>query len=150
MDCREVREEILACAGTNETPPAEVRDHIERCAGCRLQRQSAADVWALLSAHEAVEPRADFFDRVREKIHRIPLRRVLAPLAAAAAIVLAIFFGLRGGDPDRTSGGGPAVVDLTSEEREIIANLDLLENYELLKTMEAVGGDLDGLLREEE
>ncbi len=113
---------------------AEVEAHLQGCAGCRSERERLARALSLLAALEpAPEPSAAFGRRFWARLEAEPGGRALlwggrrwrwiAPLTgvAAMAAVLAV--------------GG---VRQRSEQREMAAHLDLLEEYELAASLGAV------------
>src|SRR3982750_874372 len=105
MSCKEYRE------GHPATGEA-ARAHLAGCADCR----AFASSWDLLSAYPAIEPSAGFARSIRRK---------LAP--AAAALLVAV---LLTHHPDKPA--APVVTAFTEEERELVENLDLIQNYDLL------------------
>src|SRR5262245_24776049 len=129
MNCSQYRE-------CHPSAASEARAHEASCAECRAFARS----WDLLGAVSPLEPRADFFAGVRRKLSPRILR-FAAPLAAVAAAVLIgiLIFA----HPPRKA--PPRVSD---EERELVENLDLLENYELARTLEMVGETRSPLLEE--
>ena len=153
MDCNKVRELILTYAGSRETAAEEVHEHLKSCAGCRRQWEQVAGVWDLLGEHPTLEPSAHFLARLRRRIFQGSPWRVLIPIGVAAAAILAIVFSLPGDDPAKPGpGSGPdiPVVRLSTEDQEVLDNLELLENYELIQALEAVDEDIDPLFDEEE
>jgi Putative zinc-finger len=148
MGCRDIRETISACVDGEASPEeaALVREHLASCEGCRvLERQMRAvgagvrqvrgkvpdrfreEVFARLESEGALPP--------RKKIFSVSWRWAEVPLAAAAALG---FFLLTSGDGIReraTPGTTTARMEspvssapLTTEDREMIALLDLLED----------------------
>lgn len=105
------------------------RAHEAQCAECRAFSRS----WDLLGNYPAIEPPAGFYRGVRRKLFPAILR-FAAPLTAAAAALLMALLLTR-----PTPSPLPAAVTVTEEERELVENLDLLQNYELLRTLELVG-----------
>ena len=102
------------------------RTHLASCADCRI--------WDALRAYPAIEPSPGFFRGVRRKL----APRILAftaPFAAAAAVLLvAVVLTLHPAPP-----AGPAGTPATDEERELVENLEILQNYELLRSLEFTG-----------
>ncbi len=101
------------------------------------------DTWDVLDLDEAPRTTDGFTERVlaetkRERERRWWVHRV-APVAAAAVLVLAVFATFRGGAND------PARTPIT--ETELAENLDLLEDLDLL---EELGEDIEFLAWAEE
>ena len=102
------------------------RAHLASCAECRT--------WEALRVYPAIEPSRDFFRGIRRKLAPRILR-FTAPLAAAAAVLLmAVVLTLQPAPPAL-----PAVAPVTEEERELVENLEILQNYELLRSLEFTG-----------
>ena len=139
MGCEEFREQITLHAGGKDPAPEPVTRHLRECPDCRSRWDGAAGAWELLGAHSAIEPRPDFLSQVRDKISRRWIWRLLAPVAAAAAAVLVAFLLTR---PE------PSPV-LSTEDREIVENLDLLENYEVLQALEVLDEEFEKILEED-
>src|SRR4051812_11132580 len=99
------------------------RVHLAACAECRIFAKS----WDLLGEYPSIEPSPGYFRGVRRKLAPAILR-FAAPIAAAAAALLVAI--LLWHTPQATQTvSGPAV---TEEERELVENLDLIQNYDLL------------------
>ena len=113
------------------------RAHEAQCAECRAFSRS----WDLLADYPAIEPPAGFLQAVRRKLAPAVLR-FAAPLAAAAA---ALLMALLLTHPTSTKPTGPAV---TEEERELVENLYLLQNYEILRSLELLGDNGSPLTEE--
>ncbi len=102
------------------------RAHLASCAECRT--------WEALRAYPAIEPSGDFFRGLRRKLAPRILR-FTAPLAAAAAGLLMAVVLTRHPAPPVT----PPAAPVTDEERELVENLEILQNYELLRSLEFTG-----------
>ena len=99
--------------------------------------------WDVLDLDEAPRAPAGFAERVlaekkREGVRRVWIHRV-APIAAAAALILAVFVTFQGMTND------PSGAPIT--ETELAENLDLLEDLDLL---EELGEDIEFLAWVEE
>src|SRR5262245_32401770 len=114
------------------------RAHAAQCADCREFDRS----WDLLREYPAIEPSAGFFRSMRRRLQPAILR-FAAPLAAAAAALLIALFLTHPSTPP-----APPTPAVTEEERELVENLDLLQNYELLRTLEMVGENGSPLIEE--
>jgi hypothetical protein len=129
MTCKEFRER-------HPDLGPEGRTHEAACPECR----DYAQCWELLKEYPSIEPRSGFFRAVRRKLAPRILRYAALVSAAAAVLLVAVIF--RASPPTQK----PEVV--TEEERELVENLDLLQNYELLRTLEMVGENGSPLLEE--
>ena len=155
MDCRDIRESISACMDGEASPgeAASVREHLASCERCRaLERQMRAVGAGVRQVRVSVP------DRFREKVFArldsegaLPKRKKLfsaawrfaaVPLAAAAALGLFLLTSreaVRGPVPP-PQGNAAA---LTTEDREMLALLDILEDPEAFDaTDDAEGMDL--------
>ncbi len=154
MECRQIRE-IISAYVDGEALPEEARrveEHIGECAECRTaeKRMRALGV-AVARTEGAVPPdfRENLFARLeteellpkRRSIFVYSLRWVAVPLAAAAALAL---FVLSSREPVRdlspTAMRPPQVSStgepLSPEDREIVANLEILEDPDLFNEPE--------------
>ena len=124
----------MTCDVFRKAHPADsaaARAHAAACPDCA----AFARAWELLRAYPAIAPSASFFSDIRRK--RAPsILRFAAPLTAAAAgLLIAVALSLNA--PPATD---PGTLDgITDEERELVENLDLLQNYELARSLEFVG-----------
>ena len=138
MNCSE-REDLAAFLDgeLDEHREQEIRAHIEVCPRCRRAAELLKRSYDALEYLEAAEPPEGFADRVKSRVGR----RTLAPLAAAAAVLLTIglFYAgwnVRRGSIQPENGHLAALAQLSEEERGVIENMDILENYEVLSDLE--------------
>ena len=102
------------------------RAHLASCAECRT--------WEALRLYPEIAPSAGFFRAVRRKLAPRILR-FTAPLAAAAAVLMvAVVLTLQ-----PAPSAGPTAAPATEEERELVENLEILQNYDLLRSFEFTG-----------
>src|SRR5512141_2397479 len=156
MECRDIRETISACVDGEASPEeaASVREHLASCERCRvLERQMRAlgagvrqvrgrvpdrfreEVFARLESEGALPP--------RKKMFSVSWRWAAVPLAAAAGLGLFLLTSReapRGPGPPgpataRVESSGPYAPSpqgnapaLSSEDREVVALLDVLED----------------------
>lgn len=147
MECRDWGERISALID-GEASPEEARlveGHLETCAECRALEQMMRAVGIGVARTEGAVPhdfREKLFSRMeaeallprRRSLFVFSLRWAAVPVAAAAALALFMLTSADKGkdavSPRKTT---PAVAQtageqLTPEDREIIANLDILED----------------------
>jgi anti-sigma factor RsiW len=116
---------------------ARLAAHLRECRSCRRLVEEHRSAWKALDLLDEVEVSADLHGRVLEipalerRSRMVRLRGPLAVLAAAAVIVIAVFFGWRHG----LFGGGEPVSPAPAgvPDEAIIAQLDLIENLEFLQ-----------------
>jgi len=150
MECKDIREIISAYVDGEASPEEtrEVREHLGACAECRSAEQQMRALGVGVERVEGDVP-PEFRDRLfarMEKEDLLPKRRSIfvfsvrwaaIPLAAAAALALYVMSSRE--IPREFS--SPAVRlpqvaapagTLSPEDREIVANLEILEDPELL------------------
>jgi len=148
MGCRDIRETISACVDGEASPEeaASVREHLASCERCGvLERQMRAVGAGIRQVRGSVPDRfrEEVFARLesegalpkRKKVFPAAWRWAAIPRAAAAALG---FFFLTPGDGIRVRATLPTTTarmespgssaPLTTEDREMIALLDLLED----------------------
>lgn len=149
MECSEIRE-IISAYVDGEALPEEARrveEHLGGCAECRTAEKGMRALGVAVARTEGVVPtdfRENLFARL-EKEDLLPKRRSIfvyalrwaaVPLAAAAALAL---FVLSSREPVRDlspTALRPSQVSstgeqLSPEDREIVANLEILEDLDL-------------------
>ncbi len=127
----------------------EIRAHLEGCAGCRREASLLQGAWNLLGNYPEIH--ADLLTPVRRKVRGPWVRflKIAAPLAAAAAVLLAVFLVV---DSTPTPPPEDAQVQvelkqLSPEDRSLLIELakdenkDLIENMELLRSLELLGAE---------
>lgn len=171
MECRDIRESISACVDGEASPgeAASVREHLASCERCRVLERQMRSVGAGVRQVRGSVPdrfREEVFARLesegslpkRKKVVPAAWRWVAVPLAAAAGLGLFLLTSrevTRGPAPP-----GPAVArvgtsspevpsppgngsELSAEDREMLAMLDLLEDPVAFDSNDdAVGVDL--------
>jgi anti-sigma factor RsiW len=149
MECREIRE-IISAYIDGEALPEEARrveEHLGECAECRMAGKRMRVLGVAVARTEGTVP-LDFRENLFARLEReglLPKRRSLfvyslrwaaVPLAAAAALA---FFVLSSREPVRNlspTALRPPQVSVTGEplspeDREIVANLEILEDPDL-------------------
>jgi anti-sigma factor RsiW len=150
MECKDIRERISAYVDGEASPEEarEVRGHLGACARCRSAEQRMRALGVGVARMEGDIP-PEFRDRLfarMEKEDLLPQRRSIfvfsvrwaaVPLAAAAVLALYVMsshvipreFSSPAVRPPQVA--APAGT-LSPEDREIVANLEILEDPELL------------------
>ena len=155
MGCRDIRETISACVDGEASPgeAASVREHLASCERCRaLERQMRAVGAGVRQVRGSVPDRfrEEVFARLesegalpqRKRMFPVSWRWAAVPLAAAAGLGLflltsrdAVRGPFRGVPPPPGSRVRPArpvppgnAVALSTEDREMVALLDILED----------------------
>lgn len=98
MNCEQAREHLPAVADGGGT--AEAKAHVESCAVCQEEVRLHRDTWRLMLASPTVRASEGFGRAVRQKVHGRATRILwfIAPLAAAAAVLMVAVWAMRG-DP---------------------------------------------------
>jgi anti-sigma factor RsiW len=150
MECKDIRE-IISAYVDGEASPEEVREirgHLGACAQCRSAEQQMRAIGIGVAGIEGDIPH-EFRDRLfarMEKEDLLPKRRSIfvfslrwaaVPLAAAAALAFYVMFPREIPREFSSPAVRPPQVaapagTLSPEDREIVANLDILEDPELL------------------
>lgn len=129
------------------TLKAEVAAHLEACAPCRQEASSLKATWQMLEAYPSIEPSEGFMMGLRHKVHglRSRLFRIVAPLAAAAAVLLIVYAVTRDGGAEPDLASPSAVAALGDADQALLgdyADEDLrgvVENREFLESLETLG-----------
>lgn len=141
--CPNVREDLVAYLD-GELPAlraAELEEHLRLCPPCRALAEEHREVWRLLDHAEPVRIPDGFVSRVLLRVRGArassgaPLLRVGVSWLAAAAVLLLVLipFGADFLRPVRTD-----LVELTGDELEAALEIDVLENLEELRAMDAL------------
>lgn len=147
MDCSKIHKVIglYLSGGLSERGRRRFEEHIVLCVSCREEVRRYEKAYNLLDRVENITPAADFPRRLNARIRRAQsaparkagvLRRIpawargVAAVAACVAIAVALWFYFQPAPP----------VGLSAEEKEIVQNLDLLENLDVLEAAE--NGDI--------
>jgi hypothetical protein len=127
----------------------QVADHLETCADCRSEALSIEKSWKLLGVLETIEPdpnyrirfwqsvdaRSTWHSRILQSVQAIFIQQRWIPVTAAAAMVLlvsVISIMLYSQKP-----GIPAdLAALNNTELEMIADIELAENYEIIEDID--------------
>jgi len=122
----------------------EVDQHVAACAGCRARVEEFRGVWKLLEEAPAPEPSAWFDARLRQRIAAQPPPALWTLLAgwlpqprlalASLALIAVGFWAALAPPPNRPA---PAAMN-EQEEFRMIKNMQVLENYEVLKDLDAL------------
>jgi hypothetical protein len=155
MVCREIQEMISAYVDS-EASPEEVRrveEHLGQCGECRTAEKRMRSLDVAVARAEGDVPRGfreDLFARMekedlltkRRSIFIFSLRWAVVPLAAAAVLAFYVLsFREAPRDPSFEAMRPPQVAviqeELSPEDREIVANLEVFEDPALFNETEA-------------
>jgi anti-sigma factor RsiW len=121
-----------------------VDQHLAECADCRARVEGFRGLWKVLEESPAVEPSAWFDARLRQRIAAEPPPALWARLAAwvpqprlALATLALIAVGCWAALTPRPNLPAPVAMN-EQEEFRMIKNMQVLENYEMLKDLDAL------------
>lgn len=137
MDCERTRAHLSEWVDGRVvgTTRAELKEHLRSCGACREEERILRGTWVLLGHYPSIEPSAGFLRGIQARLRRPLLWKIVAPLAAAAAaVVISVVVFV---SPPATVTEPP----VTEEERELVENLDLLEDYELVSALEMMADE---------
>src|SRR5208282_444295 len=146
MNCQRMESQLIAyldgLASAHER--REVDQHLAACAACRARVEEFRGVWKLLEEVPAPEPSAWFDARLRQRIAAQPPPALWSRLAGwlpqprlALASLALIAVGFWAASAPRPILPAPAAMN-EQEEFRMIKNMQVLENYEVLKDLDAV------------
>jgi anti-sigma factor RsiW len=126
----------------------EVEQHLAACAACRARVEGFRGVWKVLEEAPAPEPSAWFDARLRQRIAAEPppalWTRVIAwlpqpRLALASLMLIAVgFWAASVARPELPAPAPTAPVAMSEDQNfRMIKNMQVLENYEVLKDLNA-------------
>ena len=144
MNCGDVSKGLVAYLDrrANSAERKEMELHLSSCAECRTRAEEFRALWGVLEKMPAIEPSFGFDARLRQRIAAEPKPRWfewLVPqprlaLSGAMLALLAVWV-------VKTAPVNPPLMTAASAQQEdfnAIKNLDVLENYEVLTSMDAL------------
>jgi anti-sigma factor RsiW len=149
MNCERMEAQWIAYLDGRANPRErrEAEQHFAACAACRARLEEYRGVWKLLEEVPAPDPSPWFDAQLRQRVAAEPapsgLRRLLGWLpqprlavATLALVVLGFWVALAPPQPQRTV--PPAIAMNEQEEFKMIKNMHVLENYDVLKDLDAL------------
>ncbi|HUJ41876.1 MAG TPA: zf-HC2 domain-containing protein [Candidatus Acidoferrales bacterium] len=128
----------------------EVEEHLASCASCRARVEGVRGVWKVLEETPAPEPSAWFDARLRQRIGEEPAPGLWTRMAgwlpqprlalASVALVAVGFWAAAVTRPQiQLRAANPAVMS-EDQNFQMIKNMQVLENYDVLKDLTAPNG----------
>lgn len=146
MNCERMEALWIGYVDGRATPRErrEAEVHLAACAACRKRLEEFRGVWKLLEEAPAPDPSPWFDARLRQRVAAEPapgfwqrlaswLPQPRLALATLALVALGVWVASA---PPRPAGHPPAVAMNEQEEFKMIRNMQVLENYDLLKDLD--------------
>jgi anti-sigma factor RsiW len=153
MKCEQMESQLIAYLYGRVTvrERREVEQHLAVCAECRARLEGFRGVWKVLDGSPAPEPSAWFDARLRQRIAAEPAPGIWRRMAAwlpqprlALASLMLVAVGFWAAAVTRPLFQPPATANpvAMSEDQNfrMIKNMQVLENYEVLKDLNALNG----------
>jgi anti-sigma factor RsiW len=150
MNCSEVSKGLVAYLDrrASSAERQEMEGHLAACEDCRLRAEQFRALWGVMDEMPIVEPSFGFDARVRQRVAAEPARGWLGwlvpqprlALSAALLAVMAVWM-VKTTPVNRTAGDmAPAggIQQVQQEDFNAIKNLDVLENYDVVTSMDAL------------
>ena len=151
MKCEQMESQLIAYLDDRASlrERREVDQHLATCAACRARVEEFRGVWRVLETTPAPEPSASFDAKLRQRIAAEPptgvwsRMAVLLPqprLALASLMLIAVgFWAATATRPQLPAPGAGSPVALSEDQNfRMIKNMQVLENYEVLKDLNAL------------
>ena len=145
MNCTEVSKGLIAYLDrrADSAERHEIERHLISCNDCRARAEQFRALWGVMDEMPLIEPSFSFDARVRQRVTAEPARGWLGwlvpqpRLALSAALLAAMAVWTVKTSPVRTV-VLPTTASIQQEDFNAIKNLDVLENYEVLTSMDAL------------
>jgi len=145
MNCNEVSKGLVAYLDrrANSAERQEIEQHLVACVDCRRRAEEFRALWSVMEEMPAIEPSFAFDARVRQRVAAEPARKwfewmIPQPrlaLSAALLAVLAVWMVKTAPVNQRVA---PTSASIQQEDFNAIKNLDVLENYDVVTSMDAL------------
>lgn len=148
MNCERMEKLWITYLDGRATPRErrEAEQHLAACPACARRLEEYRGVWKLLEEVPAVDPSPWFDARLRQRVAAEPApsgwRRIAAwlpqPRLALATLALVALGFWAAITPPRTVVKQPVVAMNEQEEFKMIKNMQVLENYDVLKDLDTL------------
>ena len=149
MNCSDIERSLVAYLDRRADSAArrEFEAHLSACAGCQARAEQFRALWGVLDGMPVIEPSFAFDARVRQRVAAEPQRRwlswlvpqprlvVATALLAVCAVWVATTAPLKRQDPTNET---VAQEQGQQEDFETIKNLNVLENFDVVTSMDAL------------
>jgi predicted anti-sigma-YlaC factor YlaD len=145
MNCVDVSKGLIAYLDrrADSAERREVEQHLLTCADCRSRAEQFRALWGVMDEIPLIEPSFGFDARVRQSVAAEPARNwfgwlVPQPRLALSAAMLAVMAVWMVKTSPVNPGETPSVASVQQEDFNAIKNLDVLENYDVVTSMDAL------------
>lgn len=145
MNCENVSKGLIAYLDrrASSADRQEIEQHLMLCADCRSRAEQFRALWGVMDEMPLIEPSYGFDSRVRERVAAEPARSwfgwlVPQPRLAISAAMLAVLavWTVKTSPVDKAV--APTAASIQQEDFNAIKNLDVLENYDVVTSMDAL------------
>ena len=145
MNCNDVSKGLVAYLDrrANSADRQEIERHLTTCADCRTRAEQFRALWGMMDEMPVIEPSFGFDVRMRQRVAAEPARKwfewiVPQPrLALSAALLAVVAVWMVKTSPVNTHFEA-TTASAQQEDFNAIKNLDVLENYDVVTTMDAL------------
>jgi predicted anti-sigma-YlaC factor YlaD len=145
MNCSDVSKGLVAYLDrrSDSADRQEIERHLGSCAECRTRAEQFRALWGVMDEMPVIEPSFAFDARVRQRVAAEPVRRwyewmVPQPrLALSAALLAVLAVWMVKTSPVNTS-ETQTTATVQQEDFNAIKNLNVLENYDVVTSMDAL------------
>lgn len=145
MNCNDVSKGLVAYLDrrANSAERQEIERHLTACANCRTRAEQFRALWGVMDELPVIEPSFAFDARVRQRVAAEPQRRwfqwiVPQPRLAISAALLAVLAVWMVKTAPVNTQTETTTASVQQEDFNAIQNLDVLENYDVVTSMDAL------------
>ena len=153
MNCRKVQDSLVDFLEKNisEDVQREIKNHLSSCEVCQMELADFNKLWESLGNYPVPKVSSNFTSSVMDKVHSLPQTKkpkektmkkpnswyFIYTLAASLAFVIGLYvFNFRDPNHQTISITTNPYSPLTTEEKNIIDNIEIYENLELFQNLE--------------
>lgn len=145
MNCNDVSRGLVAYLDrrANSAERQEIEEHLTACADCRTRAEQFRALWGVMDELPVIEPSFGFDSRVRQRVAAEPQRKwfgwiVPQPRLALSAALLAVLAVWMVKTSPVNTHTETTTASVQQEDFNAIQNLDVLENYDVVTSMDAL------------
>ncbi len=145
MNCNDVSKGLVAYLDrrANSAERQEIEQHLAVCGDCRRRAEDFRSLWSVMEEMPAIEPSFGFDARVRARVAAEPARKwfewmIPQPRLALSAALLAVLAVWMVKTSPVNQHVTPTTASIQQEDFNAIKNLDVLENYDVVTSMDAL------------